>query len=427
MRSRSAIGKNAADAEEDEGSDLQPGEVMESVRVGFFSPGWPGGAFPNGIVSYLGNLVPALAGAGIEATVLAGEVAGSFSDTSVVDVRRFAGKSLVRRIVERVLYARDPTEGWLRSSGRAVARAAASRSLEVIEMEESWGFAREVQRQLGIPVVVRLHGPWFLNGHILGEPEGDDFRRRDAEERRAVAEARIVTSPSHDVLRRSREHYDLPLEEAVVIPYPGSLIPPERRWRADKCNANRILFVGRFDRHKGGDSVISAFARIAAENPDAELVFVGPDRGFHDDLGRKWQIQDYIENMLPIDSHRRRLRWLGQQPAGAIEELRRSAAVTVVASRYETFGMVVMEALSFGCPLVATDVGGIPEIVDRDRTGLLVPPGNADALATAVLSLLRDRDRATALADAGRMAVVRRFAPAEIARVSANLYRRVRP
>ena len=96
-------------------------------------------------------------------------------------------------------------------------------------MEEAFGLAGWLQRAIPIPVCIRLHGPWFLNGAALGVPEDDAFRRRVALEGWAIRHASAVTAPSLDVLERTRTYYGLALEEALVIPNPTQPVDPARR------------------------------------------------------------------------------------------------------------------------------------------------------------------------------------------------------
>ena len=92
-------------------------------------------------------------------------------------------------------------------------------------------------------------------------------------------------------------------------------------------------------------------------------------------------------------------------PAGAAEELARASVAVLPALWWENGPMAVLEAAAAGVPVVATAMGGIPEMVRHDRTGLLVPPGDAVALARALTVLLEDPARARALGEAGRALV----------------------
>ena len=119
----------------------------------------------------------------------------------------------------------------------------------------------------------------------------------------------------------------------------------------------------------------------------------------------------------------RRFHFLGRR--GDVPDLLGSAAVAVVPSHWaEAFGLTVVEAMAAGVPVVASAVGGIPELVDEGVTGLLVPPADPEALATAVERLLRDPAARAAMGAAGREVAHRRFA---IDRVVDELFRLVRP
>ncbi|MHB1560801.1 MAG: glycosyltransferase family 4 protein [Isosphaeraceae bacterium] len=225
------------------------------------------------------------------------------------------------------------------------------------------------------------------------------------------------------MLERTRAHYELPLEMARVIPNPTPSVPPQERWRPDDCQPGTILFVGRFDRVKGGDLIVDAFARVLSSVPNARLWFAGPDKGLEDIHGRQWDLPRYVDDRIPGARDSGRVRLLGHVPHSELAGLRRRAAVVVACSRYETFGGTVVEAAAAGCPVVAARVGGIPEILRDGVDGQLHHPGDAQDLATAILSLLNDSARA---AELGRQAAIRcedLFSPIAVAARMAAHYR----
>jgi glycosyltransferase involved in cell wall biosynthesis len=275
------------------------------------------------------------------------------------------------------------------------------RGLQILEMEDAHGTAHGVRRRLSIPVVVRLHGPWFLNGPFHGSTDSPAFRERVEAEGRGIASADLITSPSFDVLERTRDYYGLELPGAVVFPPPTEMVADEDRWNLENSDRNQILFIGRFDRHKGGDLMIDAFAEVARRKPDAKLRFVGPDRGLALDDGSRVGIEDYIREKAPEAAGR--IERLGQVPSGELGRLRRQARVTVVCSRYETFGLTLTEAVTSGCPTVATRVGAFVEIVQDGVNGLLCAPENPTDLADRIVALLDDDGLAAKL---GRQAAI---------------------
>jgi glycosyltransferase involved in cell wall biosynthesis len=181
-----------------------------------------------------------------------------------------------------------------------------------------------------------------------------------------------------------------------------------------------LLFVGRFDLHKGADILLRAFARLARDRPEVRLLFVGPDTGLSQG-GRRIGLKEYLESELP-SSVRAKVEYFGALSRYEIEPLRRRAFVTVVPSRYETFGNVVTEAMAMGCPLVATSTGGIAETVSDRRNGLLVVEEDAQALADAVNELFGDPALAARLGEQAASDCEEYFHPRKIAEQTLQFY-----
>jgi glycosyltransferase involved in cell wall biosynthesis len=410
------------DSSEDDGRPLRPALV---------SPCWPPDQDANGVTSYVADLTSGMRDQGHEPTVLAMSAPAGRDNESFYDVGRI-GESLrrspVHRASDRLWRAVSPEASRDRATTRslveATRRAVVERGVEILEMEEAFGWARWVKPRITIPLVVRLHGPWFINGPLISAREDASFRRRVEHERIALLEADAVTAPSQDVLDRTRAYYGLPLDQAVVIPNPAPVVGRERQWRRDDCDRWLILFVGRFDLTKGGDVVIDAFARLSARAPEARLRFVGPDLGLTDKHGRRWTLPEYLAERAPEAMAAGRIEWLGQRPRSTLADLRRQAFLTVVASRSETFGIVAAEAMVQGCPLVATRAGAIAEVVEDGVTGLLCRPDDAADLAATLERLLLDPARSARLGAQAAEVATRRYHPAVLARQTAAFYRR---
>ncbi|MGB7161398.1 MAG: glycosyltransferase family 4 protein [Tepidisphaeraceae bacterium] len=383
----------------------------------------------NGIVSYVGNVIDGLRSQpGVQGWVVTPKFVGDGSPEGRVALLTSPRRSMIGRLCgafSKPLKPDDPAS--VRQRARVIAatvnRLAREHALDLFEIEEAFGLAGMIAPAVSVPVIVRLHGPWFLNGPALGVPQDQTFRQRDQLELPGLLAAAVVTGVSQQVLRATREHYGIELPNAQVIYNPVPPCPLESRWSPQTCERDHILFVGRFDRHKGGDTVIDAFARIAEKHPTARLTFAGPDRGFLDGTGKRWLLGEYVSAKLTDPRARERFEWLGVQTHEQIAQLRQRAAVTVVASRYETFGIAAVEAMAAGSPVVSTDAGGLGEIVSDGINALVARPGDADDLAGKVLALLEHPQRAAALG-ARAMADSARFHPDVIAAQSVDLYRR---
>lgn len=164
----------------------------------------------------------------------------------------------------------------------------------------------------------------------------------------------------------------------------------------------RIACVGRLGPRKGQDLLIEAFAQVIDDGFDAELDIIGTTfRGY------EWyerRLRERVDHLVLSD--RVHFRGYVASAVAAFAE----AHVAVVPSRLEPFGNVAVEALLAGCPVIAARVGGLAEIVTDGRTGLLVAPDDAEELAAAIATLLRDRDTAEDMGARGRAEARRRFA-----------------
>ena len=150
---------------------------------------------------------------------------------------------------------------------------------------------------------------------------------------------------------------------------------------------------------KGLAPLLEALAKVRTERDDAELVIIGKPKD-------KSKIPALIDRLGLRDA----VRFVSGVTTEHIVELYAEAEVAVVPSLYEGFSLPAVEAMACGVPLVATTGGAVPEVVGRDNeTGLLVPPGDPDALATAILRALADQDLRSRVGAAGRTRVLEKF------------------
>lgn len=179
----------------------------------------------------------------------------------------------------------------------------------------------------------------------------------------------------------------------------------------------RLVTIGRLVPRKGMDEVITALSRV----PDAELLVGGGPPGGEDpdtdpDLRR-------LHRVAAAAGVADRVRFLGAVNREDVPALLRSADAVVCTPWYEPFGMVPLEAMACGKPVVATAVGGIKDTVVDGVTGVLVPPRNPDALAHALRDLLADKAMSIAYGIAGRDRVLSRYAWPRIATATEAVYR----
>jgi glycosyltransferase involved in cell wall biosynthesis len=220
-------------------------------------------------------------------------------------------------------------------------------------------------RFLGVPSVVSARGNDVDRGAFDGSALSQLLW--------TVSHASAVTAVSHELGRKLRAL--VPTMEPLVV-HNGvdtDLFSPGPR----AAPRPQVLFVGEARKKKGLPVLLEAHARVAA-NRDVELVLVGGIRG------EDAEILQVFTGQNP----RVAVRVLPAVPQAELVHHYRSAALLVMPSLHDGLPNALLEAMACACPVVATSVGGIPDVVDDEVEGLLVPPGDVTALAHALERVL---------------------------------------
>lgn len=231
------------------------------------------------------------------------------------------------------------------------------------------------------PLLLTLHG---VLTNLDAGPEtllGQTLRSAawvTANSEAVLAEARRLVP---DIAPYSRLiHNALPVPSIAPEPLPDG--PP------------RLLCLGRLYHEKGFDLALSALATLVARHPQVEMVIAG-DGPARPELERQAAVLGLAE----------RVTFVGWVSPEGVPVLLNTATAVVMPSRQEGFGLVALEAALMARPVVATRVGGLPEVVVHEQTGLLVEPDDSPALAGALAFLLAHSERATQMGQAaGRRA-----------------------
>jgi len=204
-------------------------------------------------------------------------------------------------------------------------------------------------------------------------------------------------------------------ETRQVVAAPAPIVAPmpvatERFSPGGERARERFLFVGRLNRQKGLELLLHALALVPNANVSLDVVGDGDDRAALEELATALQLGT-------------RVRWHGSQPQDRLAEFYRAATALVVPSVGEGLGLVAVEAQLCETPVIAFNSGGLPDVVQHDRTGILVTDIAAASLAAAMVSLLERDDRGASLGAAGRLHALSNFAPESVARRYADIYR----
>lgn len=382
------------------------------------SPGWPPGRIVNGIVSAVATSKKAFDALGVHCSVVSISQMDHCEDwqDNVYHVASFDRTTRVQRVWQRLMngimrivaveahpgaetYPRVHIPGFESALDSIQGR----QRVDLIEVEESFGLPDFVPRHSRLPVVARLHGPWILTGAASGAEPNEAFQNRVRAEGAAIINANGVSSPSRFVLRAVEERYQTELPLSAVIPNAVEAVAESSIWNPQTADSSHVLFVGRFDRLKGADLCLRALVKVLEQRPQTQLTIVGPDHGIVDEkTDRNRCAKEWLNDEIQSTQLRSRINLRGSLSRAEIVSLRCNAAVTLVPSRFENFPNTVLEAMAQGCPIVASRVGGIPEIIEHERNGMLCAVEDVDDLAAKILTLLKNRSFA---ADLGRKAL----------------------
>jgi glycosyltransferase involved in cell wall biosynthesis len=178
--------------------------------------------------------------------------------------------------------------------------------------------------------------------------------------------------------------------------------------RAERPTA---LAVARLVRQKGLDVLVEAMPSVLERVPDAQVLLAGegPQRSELESAIAARGLEDHVVLLGHRDD---------------VPALMRSAWVMVHPTRWEGFGLVFLEAMSQGLPIIASGVSAIPEIVRDGETGTVIPPEDPVALSDALVELLTDKERRQRYAAAGSERLRTAFSPARMADETAAIYTR---
>ena len=314
-------------------------------------------------------------------------------------------------------------EGIVRYSlavARKLAELEQSGPFDVVEspLWDSEGLVYSLRRSAKL--VVRLQTPLARAMAANGWASSTDLQICLDFERRLLARADGVIGISHHILEDVRKSHeiDTSLPTAVIpvgVAVPEAFPPP----LPDKP-ACEVLFVGRLERRKGIIELLEAIPRVVAAVAQARFILAGRDER---PFGRP--TQEYFVSTVPA-AVAERVQFRSEIGSSELQSLYRDCDVFVAPSLYESLGIVFLEAMRHGKPVIGTNVGGVPEVVQEGITGLLVAAGNSDELASAIIRLLTDENLRRRLGHAGYDRVREHFDEEQMCAETLRFYRSLR-
>ena len=232
--------------------------------------------------------------------------------------------------------------------------------------------ARQVAAELDLKVVTTLHGTDIT---LVGS--SPSFKPVT---QWSIEQSDAVTAVSRYL--RDETYRQIPVNKEIEVVY--NFIDPDRHVeRMPTCIPQKtserqvtLMHISNFRPLKRTDDVVRIFARVR-ESMDARLVLVGdgPEYGRTRELVEKLELEEYVRYVGVVDD---------------VTPILAAADVLLLPSETESFGLVALEAMASGVPVVASDVGGLPAVVEHGVSGFLAPVGDVEAMAGYCLKLLQD-------------------------------------
>lgn len=272
--------------------------------------------------------------------------------------------------------------------------------------ETNWRGVRPIQRAR-IRLAALRRGRWYSLHEPIYEREREHARR-----------ATEVVAPNLAIADIVGTRWRLDPSRLSHVPYPFSpapdllAIPLRRTMRV-------VGFIGRLERRKGVLDFARAIPRVLREHPRTRFLFVGGSSGAPP---RGGTMQEYLESIL--HRHREAVEFTGAVSPSCVPAQLARMDICVFPSLWENSPLGCLEAMSAGRAVIASNTGGLPEMLDDGSCGRLVEAANPTAIATAIAELLQHPDDAVRLAEAARARVLTYYSPVRIAALQEASYRR---
>lgn len=306
-----------------------------------------------------------------------------------------------------------------------VARISTHRSVDLVEAPiwDAEGIA--ILLHGSVPLVTSLHTTLTIALESHAEWANDATFMRDFGQPMTAIEALLVErsagihSNSEAITRRVEDDFGLRIgdERLGIVPHGLENRPVPEVLAAEEPS---LLFVGRLEKRKGVEELLAVAPRLLARYPDLVITLVGDDT-LRNDRGRTYR--EEFEGAHP--ELEGRVRFLGKVDEDELYRQYARCSVFAAPSHFESFGLIFLEAMRFGKPVVGCVAGGIPEVVCDGAEGLLAQPADAESLHACLDRLLGDAQLRERLGRAGRARFESTFTAERMARDAERFYRRL--
>lgn len=269
-----------------------------------------------------------------------------------------------------------------------------------------------------IPLVIRLETPLFKVAEIQGWEITTDLKFSNWMEGESARRANKTIAISKDIERLIRKHHTISKEKIELCPLGIEVPDKSLLLKYPSKNDFNVLFVGRLEKRKGIETLFKAMPVVLRKNPDTQFYIIGKDTNLSPNGG---SYKKYLLQNLDVKYHKN-VKFGGYVNDDELKNYYKNCDIFVAPSLYESFGLIYLEAMAWGKPVIGCEVGGIPEIVENCQDGILIPPDDENALAEAIIKLLTDENLRVKMGTSGRKKVVHELSTRKMAEAAHKLF-----
>ncbi len=280
-----------------------------------------------------------------------------------------------------------------------------------------------------IPVVVRLQTAVRQIAGIQQNTDTDSRLLGEMEQTLIQQAAHLIPNSQATVAAVQKVYAFTPRPDGLtiiphgIVPVPEELVRPFDPQHPPATLT--VLYVGRLEKRKGIRDLFAAIPRVADRLPNVQFVIVGADNSHQDGFLAQHGVDYTAAFQRQHPQLTGRVHFTGAVSEEALQQHYHQCDLFVAPSLYESFGLIYLEAMNYGKPVIGCMAGGIPEVVEHGVTGLLVEPEAPAALAEAMLTLLLSPQKLYEMGVAGRQRLVQKFTHIEMARQFTAVYRQM--
>lgn len=285
----------------------------------------------------------------------------------------------------------------LKTSKNTLEKFNLNRSFDLIEATSNRGVACGISRLKKRPPIFTRVSTTMKQAFAYEKTKPDlNFRLAAKLEEEQIKRSDFLVTHTQSHSKLVSKELFLENSKFEIIPHAISLKKSQNT--VPKINSTsasiKILFVGRLEPRKGFDVLMKAIPIVLKENNDVHFDICGDGK-----VAKSSVLNEFSQN---ITFH-------GYKPREELEKLYEDSDIFVAPSRYESFGIIYLEAMKYGKPVVACNSGGTPEVVNDGETGILANPGDYRSLANAMLKLSNDKSLRVKMGTTGRKIIEEKF------------------